>query len=119
MSSVCVSGCFASTGGSFLPPLGALAPLALVVRSEGVSYLTSDDSGDPPGAICCGCSGSTKRNEQLCFLLRPTRLCCRLCLVEQLCLSGYVVLSRKSSDKSAAVAGQSYQSPSPYPLSQR
>ena len=51
MSSVCVSGCFASTGGSFLPPFGAFAPLAFVVRSEGVSYLTSDDSGDPPGAI--------------------------------------------------------------------
>ena len=47
MSSVCVSGCFASTGGSFLPPLAPLAPLLLVVSSEGVSYLTSDDNGAP------------------------------------------------------------------------
>jgi hypothetical protein len=60
MSSVCVSGCLASTGGSFF----ALAPFApfggfssLVVRSEGVSYLTSECNGGPGIAqMACKCA---------------------------------------------------------------
>ena len=49
MSSVCVSGCFVSTGGSFFPPFAPGLPfdLSFVVSSDGVSYLTSDMSGGP------------------------------------------------------------------------
>ena len=49
MSSVCVSGCFVSTGGSYFPPFAPGLPfdLSFVVSSDGVSYLTSDMSGGP------------------------------------------------------------------------
>ena len=49
MSSVCVSGCLVSTGGSFFPPFAPGLPfdLSFVVSSDGVSYLTSDMSGGP------------------------------------------------------------------------
>mmetsp|Transcript_88241 Transcript_88241/g.121810 ORF Transcript_88241/g.121810 Transcript_88241/m.121810 type:complete len:223 (+) Transcript_88241:664-1332(+) len=53
MSSVCVTCALPSTGGSFFPPLPGLGGrLSLVVRSEGVSYLTSEFRfGPPPMAI--------------------------------------------------------------------